>query len=683
MARAVRPSLALLTLVVAVLTGASAASAYWTSAGSGSAAAATAILAAPVDVTVPATAPGAVAVSWTHPGGVVEPTGFFLTRESGGTVTSACGTSPAALTDDTGCTDSAVPIGTYTYTVTAVYRSWTARSVPSPSVAVTAPPLLGDAASYSVLAGTAIVNTGSSTTISGDVGVSPGTAVTGLGAEMVGGTVHVNDAHAASAQSALASADTELRARPAGAEIVGDLGGRTLTPGVYHSTAALAVTGELILDAEGDTAATFVFQVDAAFNTAAASHVTLINGAQASNVFWVVLGAAGTGADSFLSGSILAQGAITLGAGTELIGRALSRTAVTLASNVIRFTTELPPSLTIDGGAIAVTKDTTPTISGTTSAPPSSPVAVTISGSTVSTVVGAGGTWSVVAPAFPAGTYDVVAKVRDPAGNGSVATQALTIEVNPIAPALGSAATFSVLAGTAIVNTGATEASGDVGVSPGTSVTGFPPGTHAGSLHAGDPVAAAAQNDLLAALTEASALAPHTQIVGDLGGRTFHAGVHHAAAALALTGTLTLDGEGDSDAVFIFQTDAAFNTAADSTVVLTGGAQASNVFWVVTGAAGTGATSTISGAVLARGAITLGAGTRLSGQALSRDAVTLAAGTLTGIDPAPLARRAPPAQAEEPGPSTDPSPSPSTDPSDSPSPSPPSSPSPSPSPVTP
>ena len=96
-----------------------------------------------------------------------------------------------------------------------------------------------------------------------------------------------------------------------------------MTPGVYHSTAALALTGILILDAQNDPDAVFVFQAGAAFNTAAAASMVLINGAQASNVYWVVTGAAGAGAASLLSGNILAKGAITLGLGTVLIGRAL------------------------------------------------------------------------------------------------------------------------------------------------------------------------------------------------------------------------------------------------------------------------------------------------------------------------------------------------------------------------
>ena len=97
----------------------------------------------------------------------------------------------------------------------------------------------------------------------------------------------------------------------------------------------MALTGTLTLDGQGDPNAVFIFQVDAALNTAAASHVTLINGATAGNVYWQALGAAGTGADSTFAGTVMSAGAITLGARSELIGRALSMTQVTLASNTI------------------------------------------------------------------------------------------------------------------------------------------------------------------------------------------------------------------------------------------------------------------------------------------------------------------------------------------------------------
>lgn len=565
-------------------------------------------------------------------------------RMAGVSVTLSIGTNPSggdivggtsAVTDAEGSAtfpDASITAAGVGYTLVAAGPGL--PSVTSTPFAVRAQSQLGAAQPFSVLAASAVVCTGVSA-VSGDLGVSPGTSISGFPPGTVGGEIHADDATAASAQDALAAAYANMAALPAEGEIVGNLGGRTITAGVYHSTAALALTGTLTLDAQGRPDAVFVFQSAAAFDTAAASEVILVNGALASNVYWVVAGASGTGANSSLSGNILSNGAITLGAGTLLIGRALSLDAVTLADATVRFTVALPPVVTIDGGATVITKDTTPTITGTSNAPSASPIVVTAAGQTLDTIVSGTGTWAVTLSPLSAGSYNVVVRVRDAAGNGSASSQTLLVEVNPAPVALGTAATYSVLAGTAVVSTGSTNLSGDLGVSPGTTVTGFPPGAFAGALHAGNAPAAAAQQDLLLALDEASARPPSTLVVGDLGGRTFRAGVHHSTAALALTGTLTLDAEGDPGAVFVFTTDAAFDTAAGAIVILANGAQAANVSWIVAGAAGTGANSVLSGSVLARGAITLGAGTALDGRALSRGTVTLAGATLTGVTPAP------------------------------------------------
>lgn len=635
-ARVSRVGLGLATALALVAVSVLPASAYWSSQGTATAATTTGALAAPVSVTAldaAATDAGGadVGVSWSAGVGGIEPVGFIVNRSDGATSSAACDSSSTSLVTTEACVDLGVAAGTYTYTVTAVFRTWTATSEPSASVTVTAPhPILGAAAPYSVLAATAVTSTGS-TSVSGDLGVSPGITVTGFPPGTVGGDIHAGDTAAANAHTALINAHNDLAAQTPTTELAGDLAGSVLTPGVYHSAAALAQTGILTLDAVGDPDATFIIQVDAALNTAAASSIVLINGAQAANVYWVALGAVGTGASSSFSGTILTQGAITLGAGSVLIGRALSLGAVTLAGNPIRFTVALPPTIIIDGGSTVVTKDATPTLTGTSNAPVNSPVRVTVDGQLLTTSVSSIGTWAVTAAALAAGTYTVVAKVRDSSGNGATESQQLTVEINPATIVLGTAASYSVLAATSVVNTGSSALSGDLGVSPGIDVSGFPPGELEGTLHVADAAADAAQDDLDAALTDASGRTPHTEFTGDLNGRTFHIGVHHTTAALALTGTVTLDAEGDPNAVFIFQTDAALNTAAASTVALVNGAQASNVFWIVTGAAGLGANSAFTGALLARGAITIGEAAALQGQALSSDTVTLANNELTGI----------------------------------------------------
>jgi hypothetical protein len=301
-----------------------------------------------------------------------------------------------------------------------------------------------------------------------------------------------------------------------------------------------------------------------------------------------------------------------------------------MAANTIRFTATQPPTIAMTGGATAVTKDETPTISGTTTAAVGRTVTVKINGQVLTTTVTNDSTWSVTAAALTAGTYSVVASVRDAEGNGASANQSLTVEINPAPVVLGDAASYSLLAGTGVVNTGTTTLSGDLGLSPGGSISGGP--TVAGATHDKDAAAAAAQTASVTAYNEVNARAPHRAVVGNLGGKTLHAGIYYSAAALALTGTLTLDAEGNPNAVFIFQTDGALDTAASSNVVLINGASAANVYWQAEGAVGTGADSTFRGTILTAGAVTLGNNTKLIGRALSTGTVTMANNTIRFIE---------------------------------------------------
>ncbi|MDQ3502717.1 MAG: ice-binding family protein, partial [Actinomycetota bacterium] len=530
----------------------------------------------------------------------------------------------------------------YAYAIRASAAAWTTPLLPavgapaytaagcSPAPAAEpASSLLLSAASFSVLGGTGGVTSTGATSVSGDLGVSAGQAVVGFPPGEVSGTVHAGDATAAQAHLDLAAAYDDLDGQLATAQFDGDLNGRTFYPGVHHTAAALALTGTLTFDAQGDPDAVFVVQVDAALNTAAASTVLLVNAAQPSNVYWQVEGAAGLGAGSTFVGTILAAGGITLGDSAHLTGRALSYGAVTLAGNTIRFTAALPPVVTIAGGAQAVTKDVTPTIAGSTSAASGTTVTVTVDGQTLTATAGPDGGWAVTAAELAGGTYVVKASVRDDAGNAGSATQSLSVEVNPAPVALLSAASFAVLGGAGgVTSTGATSIKGDVGVSQDQAVVGLTPGMVSGTIHLGDAVAVQAHADRAAAYTNADSRAATREFSGDLNGRTFRAGVHHTAAALALTGIMTLDAEGDPGAVFIIQVDAALDTAASSRVVLTNGALASNVFWQVQGAAGLGASSTFVGTILAAGGITLGDSAELTGRVLSFGAVTLANNTL-------------------------------------------------------
>ena len=149
--------------------------------------------------------------------------------------------------------------------------------------------VLGTAESFAVLGGETVTNTGSSV-ITGNVGVSPGSAVTGFPPGIViGGTIHAADAVTAQAQADLTTAYNSLDALPVTDDLTGDdLGGMFLMPGVYNFDTSAQLTGVLTLDGAGNSASTFVFQIGSTLTTASNSAVLLINGANANNVFWVV-----------------------------------------------------------------------------------------------------------------------------------------------------------------------------------------------------------------------------------------------------------------------------------------------------------------------------------------------------------------------------------------------------------
>jgi ice-binding like protein/uncharacterized protein DUF11 len=216
--------------------------------------------------------------------------------------------------------------------------------------AATAPVPLGTAANFAVLAGSTITNTGS-TSISGDVGLSPGTSVTGFPPGQVNGTTHLADSVAEQAKTDLAAAYDDAATRSVTATIPAELGGTTQTPGVYDSAAGtFGITGTLTLDAQGDPSAVFIFQAASTLITASLSNVDLINGAQASNVFWVVGSFATLGANSTLRGTILAVTSITVTTGVTVDGRALAvGGAVTLDTDTItNFVSQLTITVTAD-----------------------------------------------------------------------------------------------------------------------------------------------------------------------------------------------------------------------------------------------------------------------------------------------------------------------------------------------
>lgn len=197
---------------------------------------------------------------------------------------------------------------------------------------------LGTAQSFAVLGGSTVTNTGPSV-ITGDLGVSPGTAVTGFPPGTVTGTIHAANAVALQAQNDVTTQYNALAAAACSADLTGqDLGGLTLTPGIYCFSSSAQLTGILTLNAQGNANASFIFKTGSTLTTASASSVVLINGGNPCGVAWQIGSSATLGTTTSFIGNLIALQSITLNTGANIIGRALARNgAVTLDTNNISF----------------------------------------------------------------------------------------------------------------------------------------------------------------------------------------------------------------------------------------------------------------------------------------------------------------------------------------------------------
>jgi type VI secretion system secreted protein VgrG len=260
---------------------------------------------------------------------------------------------------------------------THLKRAWRAGAVLAVCVAFFAIPVaaqasavnLGTASPFVVLGGSAVTNTGPSV-LNGDLGVGPGTSLTGFGApSVVNGATHDNDAVANIAQNDLTTAYNVAAGQPVspGHVLTGtNLGNRTLTAGAYSFSSSAQLTGQLTLDAKGKADAQFVFEIGSTLTTASASSVVLINGASPCNVYWQVGSSATLGTTTAFQGNLMALQDISLNNGASVIGRVLAKRGITLINNVLdRSTCNDQPTTPGTPG--------TPTTPGTPGATPGTP----------------------------------------------------------------------------------------------------------------------------------------------------------------------------------------------------------------------------------------------------------------------------------------------------------------------
>jgi hypothetical protein len=246
----------------------------------------------------------------------------------------------------------------------------------SSALAAPAPVGLGTAGSFSVLGGETVTNTGP-TTMFGDLGLSPGSSVTG--APVVLGQTHVDDAVAIGAKNSLTTAYNDAAGRPTNGSAGTELAGQTFTAGVRNaSTSLLLSSGSVILNAQGDPNAVFIFQIGTTLTTLANTTVQLENGAQACNVFWQVGSSATLGAGTRFVGTIMAHDTITAETAATIHGRLLAQTAaVNLDTNTIT-----QSNCAVEGTETSTPEETgaletAPKVGGTTTAPPASTPTVT------------------------------------------------------------------------------------------------------------------------------------------------------------------------------------------------------------------------------------------------------------------------------------------------------------------
>ena len=319
-------------------------------------------------------------------------------------------------------------------------------------------------------------------------------------------------------------------------------------------------------------------------------------------------------------------------------GPALDTTAPTVISTVpFNSATGVPVSQTLAVTfSEAMNHSTITSSTFTLTGPGATPVTGIVAYDVISHIATFAPSSALASNTFYTGTISTGSK--DLAGNSLASdvvwnfTTATTTTAGQTTVVLGTSANFAVLAGSTVTSSGATTVNGDLGVSAGTAVTGFPPGLVNGAIHAGDSAAAQAQLDLTIAYNDAAGRTVFpVALAGNLGGMTLTPGLYKSTSSLEISsGDLTLDAQGNANAVFIFQIASTLTTTSGRQVILSGGAKAANVFWQVGSSATLGTTSVFKGIIMADQSITLTTGATLEGRALARiAAVTMDANVVT------------------------------------------------------
>jgi hypothetical protein len=313
----------------------------------------------------------------------------------------------------------------------------------APPASAQTPPAVGSAQSFAVLGGTSVTAGGTGTVITGDVGVSPGTSITGFpgSATVVPPfSTHANDGPAIAAQSSTTALYVDLASRGGATPLGAELGGTTLIPGLYSfsSTANIASNTSLTLNGAG----IYIFQVGSAITANVGSNVLLINGASACNVFWQVTSAATLNGVNF-AGTVVAQAGVTLGVGAALSGRALTTSAgaVTMsggntvggcsaAGGPCPTITILPA--TLPNGTVAVPYNQTITASGGTA-----PVTFTVTSGTLPTGLTLTPAGVLAGTPTTAGTFTFTIRGTD--ANGCFGATSYTVSISTAVPTLPQA----------------------------------------------------------------------------------------------------------------------------------------------------------------------------------------------------------------------------------------------------